>query len=330
VVLLPVVGVHLSPSEQALFGLLGGSLLAPYFLNAALNAYGFTTLATAIDAAGSLAQLGLVLILFWQGTTAVDPYVGALVAGNVVQVGLGLVAVRRQGIDLRPRCRRRPWRLLVRTGLPGIALDVGQVLTFKIDRYLLGAMLSPAAVGVYSVAATAPELLRLPTLALSQPIFHRLASGSARIADFRRTRRLSLAVTAVLTAATFFVAPFAVKLLFGDRFAAAVTPLRVLLLAEFGITVFYLDASSLAAGMHRVGDAGVAALAGFAVVALSDLLLIPSYGIAGAAWASVIAYTVMGLVAHLLLRHRTGGERLLSPEGSTGPVPGTVIEEPSG
>ncbi|MEA2716537.1 MAG: hypothetical protein QOI99_854 [Actinomycetota bacterium] len=320
-VLLPLVDVHLSVAEQALFGLFGGSLLAAYLANAALNAFGWTAAATAVDAAGSVAQLVAVAALWMAGARTVDPYLAALLGGNLVQLALALLVLRGHGTPLRPRFSAVSWRRLVRTGLPGIALDVGGVLTFKLDRYLIAAFLTPAAAGIYSVAATAPELLRLPVLALSQPIFHRLASGAAVIADFRRTRRLCLAATGALVVVMFLVAPFAVQTLFGAQYRGAVTPLRVLLLAEFGITAFYLDASSLAAGLHRVGAAGAAALVGFVLVAIGDVILIPAYGIVGAAWASVVAYSAMGLVAHLLVRRHEPDIEALAGVGTVAGPP---------
>ena len=304
VVLLPLVHVSVSLSHMLVLGALGGSLLYTYLLNAALNAYGQNVAASAVDAFGSVAQLVAVAGLVAGGVTAVVPYAAAIVAGNLIQAVVALVMLRRAGHEIRHRYHREPWVRLVRTGAPGIAMDLSQVLTFKLDRYLIGFFLTPAAVGVYSVAASAPELLRLPTLALSQPIFHRLASGTAKVRDFDRTRLLCLAVTGVLSAATFFVAPRAVPLLFGDSYASAITPLRILLLAEFGITVYYLDASSLAAGLNRLSDAAAAAVVGLVLVVVGDLLLIPDHGIVGAAWASVLAYSCTGLSAHLLLRRR--------------------------
>jgi Na+-driven multidrug efflux pump len=41
---------------------------------------------------------------------------------------------------------------------------------------------------------------------------------------------------------------------------------------------------------------------GLGVVMILDLALIPDHGLAGAAWASVVAYSAMGAVAAVLLR----------------------------
>jgi O-antigen/teichoic acid export membrane protein len=302
--LLPFVDVHLSFAQQLLFAALSGSILAPFLMNAAINAYGFTARAAMVDAAGTVVQLLLVLLLFVTGERRVDAYVGAMVAGNLVQLALALGALRPLTGSLRPRYNRATWRPIVRTGLPGIAVDLSSILTFRLDRYLLGLFLGPAAVGVYSVAATAPEILRLPALAMGQPIFHRLASKSARVEDFDRTRLHCLLVTAALAVVAFLAAPMAVRILFGDEYSGAVTPLRVLLLAEFGMTLFYIDGASLAAAFGRLGDPAIASVAGCVVVVVADVFLIPMHGTVGAAWGSVAAYSVTGLVAHYLLRYR--------------------------
>lgn len=299
--LLRLVDVHLSLQDEILFGLLGGCLLAQHLTVEVIYAYGHAGVAAAVDAAGSTVQLGAVLLLVQGSVTTVSPFVVALLVGGVFQVVLALGTLRHLGVAIRPRYRGAPWRLLVRRGLPGIATALAQVLTFRMDRYLVGAFLTPGAVGVYSVAATAPELLRLPLVALGQPIFFRLASGSAEVRDFRRTRLLCLAVTGAFAAVLAVLAPFLVRTIFGPEFAGAVTPMRILLLAEVGISVYSVDGPSLV-GVDRVRDASLAAVAALVVVGLGDLLLIPAFGLAGAAWASVIAYSVMGAVAHMFLR----------------------------
>lgn len=300
--LLPIVDVELSVLDIGLLGLLGGTLLGQYMLFDAINAYGRTALAAALDAAGSVAQLFLVLGLASLDVRDVAPYIGALAVANAGQVLLELLTLRSMDLDLRPRYRRREWKLLLRSGAPGTALSVAQMLTFRLDRYVVGIFLNPAAVGVYSVAAAIPELLRIPSFALSYSFFYRIASGKATPEDFRRLRRWFVLMAVVLSAATFLLAPVLIRTAFGSTYADSVGPLRILLLAEVGVTIFHLDAFSLA-GLNRIGHAAAAAVAGLAVVVVADLVLVPTFEITGAAWASVMGYTVMGLAAALML-HR--------------------------
>jgi O-antigen/teichoic acid export membrane protein len=305
--LLPLVDVDLSLPGIALLGMLGGSLLGQYMVFDAINAYGRTALAAALDAAGSVSQLLLVFGLSLLQVHRVAPYIGALAVANGLQILLEVRALQQMELSLRPRFRRREWGILLRSGAPGTALSLAQMLTYRLDRYLVGIFLTPSAVGVYSVAAAVPELLRIPSFALSYAIFYRIASGIAEPADFQALRRWFIGGTVVLSTGTFLVAPLLIRVAFGPTYNDSVGPLRILLLAEVGVTVFHLDSASLAA-LDRIRQAAGAAVAGLAVVVLADLWLIPSFGIRGAAWASVAGYSVMG-VAAALWRGRQSGPR---------------------
>lgn len=323
-VLLPMVDVRLTLRELLLFATFGGALLAQYLLNDAFNAYGHTVMATVIEAVGGVLQLGVVVVLAFLGARTVEPFLAALVAANAAQAALAVAGLHRVGVDVRPRRRAAAWRLLVRTGFPGIGSALGQLLSFRIDRYFVGLLMTPGAVGIYSVAATAPEALRLPSLALAQPMLYRLASGGARLAEFRRVRLICIAATMGLAGLTFLVAPAAVRLLFGPEYEAAVTPLRILLLGEAGITIYFLDGGCLA-GLNRIPDTALAAIVGLTIVIVADWVLIPAYGLSGAAWASVISYTAMGATAWLLLRRVDSRTARPAPE-LMHPPPSTVVD----
>ncbi len=300
VILLPLVHVRLSVGQEMAFGLLGASMLAQYVLLDVLNAFGHLSSSALIDAGGSVTQLILVIMMIAGDQTKVTPFVIALTAGNGMQILISLAALKHFGVSILPHYRRREWILLVRSGLPAVIMGFAQVLAFRMDRYLVGAVLSPTAVGVYSVAATAPELLRLLPLSLSQPIFHRIAAGLAVPDDFRRIRILCLVVVLLSVGVAFTVAPAAVRIFFGAKFSGAATPLRILLLGEFGVAIFYFDGGALFA-LNETWRAAVAVIAAFLLIAVGDVMLIPPYGLAGAAWASVAAYSVMGLTAHVFL-----------------------------
>ncbi len=298
---LPLVDVHVSTAVHLLAGLLGGSLLAQYTLFDAINAYGRTDRASALDAVGSVAQLVFVLVLAQRGVRDVGAYLLALTLANGIQVAAELVSLRADGVSVIPRYDREAWRLLLRSGVPGATLSLAQMLTFRVDRYLVGFFLTPEAVGLYSVAAAVPELLRVPCVALSNSFFYRVASGMAQPADFAALRRWFIAVAAGLSAVTAVIAPVGIRLIFGEEYLDAVGTLRVLLLAEIGVSVFQLDGFTLS-GLNRIGQAARAATVGLVVVTVLDLWFIPAFGIGGAAWASVLGYSAMGASAAVLLR----------------------------
>lgn len=302
VILLPVLRVRLSVPAVGVFSLLGASVIAGYLVIDAFNAYGFNVAASLVDAATSVVQLGLVLAVAWRGAAAVEPFLAALSAAYGFEILLGLVFLRRLGVTVRPRCRWSEWVRLLRRGPSGMAIQLGQLSIFKLDRYIVALFLTPGAVGVYSVAAAFPELLRIAPIALAQPVFYRLASGTASARDFAGARRLCLAAMIAMMAFIALVAPVVVQALFGPGYADAVTPLRLLLIAEFGLAVYYIDAACLS-GQGRIGETAGAVLVGLLVAGASYLILIPMFGINGAAGGSIVAYATMGVVA----RHRLRG-----------------------
>ena len=60
------------------------------------------------------------------------------------------------------------------------------------------------------------------------------------------------------------------------------------------------------------------------IVVVTDLVLVPAWGIAGAAWASVPAYSAMGLVSYRYLRRASAGP----PRPAAVPKTGELEVEP--
>jgi len=298
--LLPLLDVHLAAAVIGIVAALGGLLFTSFLFVEVLNAYGFTVAAAVVDVLGSTMQLALVVGVATAGQTTVKWYVAALAAAYGFQTLVGAVYLRRLRVNLRPRFRGAQWRRLLAHGPSGMTVQFGQYSVFKVDRYFVAAFLSPAAVGLYSVAAAFPEMLRVLPVALAQPVFYGLSSQSTSNEDFARARRICLAVMVVGAAVAVLLAPLMVRVLFGDEYAGAVSALRLLVVAEVGLAVYYVDSSALS-GQRRVREAAAAVLVGLVVALVGYATLIPWLGINGAAIASMIAYASMGAVAHVRL-----------------------------
>lgn len=304
--LLPLAGVDMTLRALVLFGVLGAVTLGQALQNDAVNTFGFVVEAAAAETAGFILQVVLTLGLVIVGERRFEVYAVVVMLAGVFQVVAGLRVLRVRGMDIRPRHSRTAWSRLLRTGWPAIPSALSQLLTFRVDRYIVGVLMNPAAVGVYSVAATVPEFLRIIPMALGQSAFFGVASRTAKHSDFRRPLAACLAATVGLGTVVFFLAPFAVHLLFGPQFSGAITPLRILLLAEVAMTAFNIDGAILA-GLGHLKDGAVVSLVGLVLVLILDFVLIHGYGLNGAAWASVLAYSVMSVAAHVVLRWRTAG-----------------------
>ncbi|HVE94941.1 MAG TPA: oligosaccharide flippase family protein [Acidimicrobiales bacterium] len=303
--LLRVFDVHLDLATTAVFVALGVCLFVTYMSIEALNAFGFTVQAALVDVVGSVVQFALVLFVAVQKLETVEPFLAALAASFALQVVMSWVALHRFGVDIRPRFRREAWARLLRDGPPSMAVLFGQHAVFKIDRYLIALFLTPGAVGVYSVAAAFPEMLRVLPTAMAVPVFYGIASRSGSSEEFARARRLCIAAVVVVGAAVMALAPIPVRVLFGDAYDGAVGPLRLLIVAEIALAIYYIDGAALT-GQARVRETAAAVLVGVVVALISYVALIRPLGLNGAALGSVIAYASMALV----VRNRLG--RVLS------------------
>ncbi|WP_054566994.1 lipopolysaccharide biosynthesis protein [Frankia sp. R43] len=283
------------PGILVLTGLLSVSTLLGIQLIDTLNAVGKVIASALVNTAGCLAQLAaLVVLQVSTGTLRVAPVLAVSVVAGAFQCVAGFVLLRRAGLVTRPQLDRAASALLIRTGVPALGMNTAMSMTFRLDRYLIGVMSGTSAVGIYSVAATASEILRLVPSSWGQVLCYRVASGTMGTrAVFAELVRV-FAVMAGVAALMWLAADHLVLFFFGDAYRSAVTPLRVLLVAELLLVAFQIDARVLS-GQGRTKACGAAGLVGLAVVAAADVILIPAAGMVGAAWASLIAYGVVSL-----------------------------------
>jgi len=125
-----------------------------------------------------------------------------------------------------------------------------------------------------------------------------------------RVTRDSLVVMAFVSAVAFFAAPLAVRLLGGAAFAPAVPIFRILLLSMLGMTVSAVMGSQwISRGLFAQVSIIAVTLATIAVVA--NWLVVPTFGMYGAAWVTVGLYTlalfINGGLAVLISRRVNSG-----------------------
>jgi O-antigen/teichoic acid export membrane protein len=103
--------------------------------------------------------------------------------------------------------------------------------------------------------------------------------------------RISVAVGAALMVPIVPFARWWISLLFGEEFAESATPFVILLLGCIPFVASIVLASSLA-GINRLDVNLRASGAGLTATVLLDILLIPKWGLEGAAVASATSYLV--------------------------------------
>ena len=270
-----------------------------------------------VVAGTALVNLALLagLLLAWRDPLAVAS--AYLIATSVFVVGSGILVLRRSGAPAIPGTATIRSLLLI-----AIPLGLGSVLAqvyYNFDILMLGATRSLNEVAIYG--AVYKIVLGLLMLAgtygiVSLPAYAAAHAKSLQV--FRRimqrnVRLLSSFIVPVVILGTF-AAESLVVFFFGEAYRSGGPPLAILLwsvmLSFVSSTLGYALAAA-GQGWHLTG----AAAGGAVVNVVINLVLIPPFGMVGAAWATVAAefavllvvwrasrrFAVQGLSRHLLL-----------------------------
>lgn len=163
----------------------------------------------------------------------------------------------------------------------------------RLDQLILGFFASPEALGIYSVAASLSKTLNILPNAIAPVFFAKVASGGGiaiQSTALSSIHRILFALNGVLAIALFGSSGVLVPMIYGVGFQPAVMPLLILLPGFFGysvtrrLTTRFLDAMGLPQ-LSSVIQVGSAALG-----VASYLVLVPAYGISGAAIGSSLSY----------------------------------------
>jgi O-antigen/teichoic acid export membrane protein len=256
------------------------------------------------------ALIGLAVLLFgadWGAETALLLQFGATAAALAATAVLLRRALPREGTPVAAGHDARGWR---RSGLVLAANSGLWMLGQRVDLILVGALMGAAAAGVYGVAFAAASLAGLAVSALLGPLTPIVASLHASGQHGRLARtvtaatRAALGLTLISAAALVLVSSAGLGLL-GHAFTRGSGPLALLCLAAVVNAAFLANNLALVmTGHERAATAATAV--GTAVAAAASAVLIPVWGLDGAAAAAVIAALVRNVLASWLSSARLG------------------------
>ncbi|MDA7836703.1 polysaccharide biosynthesis C-terminal domain-containing protein [Salibacteraceae bacterium] len=164
-------------------------------------------------------------------------------------------------------------------------------LNYRVDVYFLEFNLSMKEVGIYLVAVNLSQMMWLVSDAFCRVLTPHLIGwkGEQKNKTFEAFQRLHTTIILVLTGIVWIIIDPLIPFLFGVEFEAAIIPTRILLLGNIfacSSKIFSLIPYS----NNNVNLNLYATLFGLGVTLALDILLIPVFGIEGAAWASNFAY----------------------------------------
>lgn len=243
-----------------------------------------------VQAVALLAMTTLFILLLNWGT------IGSLIGWMLAQL---IAAIYSMWLALRIT----NWKLqfnyanLIRNLRYGLRLypgEIAQFLNYRVDVFLVAFFLTPANVGLYTVATSLAERLwEIPhaiRIVLLQRISKTIDKANADTTTIGITQLVAVTIAIGCISLAVLAYPI-VDLLFGQAYRASVPAIIALMPGVWALSIAKLLTAHLSArGYPEVGTYG--AIAALCATIVLDILLIPQMGIEGAAIASSIAYTL--------------------------------------
>jgi O-antigen/teichoic acid export membrane protein len=247
-------------------------------------------------------------ILFARSSFAAQGRLATLAIVFIVTVLLSLAVARRAHVlPASAGGIRGKYREVMGYGLRAYFGTLLQGVNYRLDFFLVAFFMPLEQVGLYAVGVTATEMLWMVPNNLQSVLMQRAASLPGQDSD-RLTRaitRLTSLFLLVSSLVLVLVAAPLIRLVFGTQYHGAVAPLILLLPGTWSLGLWKnLTADLIGRGYPgaKALSAGVAA----ATTMVLDMLLIPKFGINGAAVASSCAYTVALVMSISVYRRWTG------------------------
>ncbi|WP_162937605.1 flippase [Indioceanicola profundi] len=253
-------------------------------------------------AVAAVAGIRLTLIFLDAGVTAFA--YAALAEATFTSAALLIVYSRKQN-------RLRDWefgwaraRALLHDAWPLILANVAVLVYIKTDQIMLGRMIGEEAVGVYSAAVRLSESWYFLATAVINSVFPAIIAARAVSEQAYRDRlqalyRLMVGISFAVAVPVTFLSGWVTVLLFGPAYAAAGPVLATHIWGS--LFVFLGVASGKALILDNRSDLSLQrTLAGAFMNVVLNLLLIPSYGIMGAAYATIMSQAAAALFYDLV------------------------------
>lgn len=200
------------------------------------------------------------------------------------------------------------WKILLRQGVYVQSANAMQLLNYRLAYWLIERFRGTATLGVYTVANQLAEGAWLVPKSLALVLYSKVSNTHA--AEGQRLLTLtflktSMAFATLASAMLLVVPPSVFQWVFGPE-VTGITPLIALLVPGIlGMSATQAYAhffSGTARNVHNVAGSGL----GLAATLLASLILIPRYGLPGAALSATLAYCATALYQTVAFLRITG------------------------
>lgn len=260
--------------------------------------------ANRLEWAINLINLILTIILVWWQKTGLLGAVISLTVANIIVGTLALVSMFKTfdvKIGIIPEIAKNLLKLGVMYAFTFFIVQ----LNYRTDILLLEKLSTLKQVGIYSLGVHITEQLWQVPFAISIVLFSRTANEKNHHLLTSQTialARQSVIIIAILSLFVILLAPILIPLVFGKDFIPSVNIINLILPGVIVLVVFRVLSGQLA-GMGKPQYGIYIFLPALILNVILNLLWIPEYGAAGAAYASNISYAA-GTIGYWIIYSR--------------------------
>jgi O-antigen/teichoic acid export membrane protein len=267
------------------------------FTQVIFQGYNQITYSAAIRAVGSVGRLALAVAFVLLVGGAVGALIGYIVGyGAGAVVGLYLVYVKcYRGAERDPEPEDGLTRKIARYSIPLTATRGANILDKRVDTILVGYFMNPVAVGYYYLAKQVVDFVNSPAASLGftlSPAYgeHKAGGETDHAAQiYETTLRYVLLLYVPAAAGIVIVAEPTIRVIFGEEWLGAAPVLQVFAVYVVLHAITYVTGDTLdflGRARARAYAKGGGSVANF----LLNLVMIPAYGVVGAAAATVATH----------------------------------------
>ena len=213
----------------------------------------------------------------------------------IIVIFIAVVIHIISGQGYRPEVSSRLFVEHAKYGIKAYFAMLFAYLVLRIDLLMIQYLQGELSTGLYSIAVAIADVLILVPVAIGTVLFPRLSSLENDRERWLLTSRVVhwvILVMVISTGLLLFIGSNLLVFLFGQEYSTAVPAMKILIpaVAILGINVVFMNYfASLGMPMISVISPALAAIVNIP----ANYLLIPIMGIIGAAWASLISYSLM-------------------------------------
>lgn len=216
------------------------------------------------------------------------------ILGYVVGIGLVLFLVFKYSGGIILKFNRGYVKKIFHYGFQAYLGNLIAFLNLRIDLLIINHFMNTKEVGYYSISVGLAEKLWMVSSVISVVLFPLVASEKEEKKKKEFTPRVTRAVfffNSIGYLLIFALGSWFILLLYTDVYSPAIAPLRILIFGALPLSVSKVLSSDIAGR----GKPIINTIMGGIVLVINvtlNLILIPSYGIIGAAWATSISYII--------------------------------------